>query len=142
MKEEIKVFFKIIGALYISLNLKNFLQILFGTLSNYQEVPQPYRLVNLKSRSSFEAKVSLVKLILVYDYTIFTLLFYLWFFLILFLIITLIGNKLLFQIIYALIIYLLIILRFDNFQFNFLFALIVVIVGYLNWWMFKKFIKL
>ena len=127
--------------MYVSISLKNLLQILIGTLTNYSEVAQVYRLVNLQKETSFENVIRLFYILLVYDYLIFTVLFYFWIFVILFFLTKKFGNKLWIQISYSLSIYLLAITYYDPFHYNILFILIAIFLGYANWWLFKKWIN-
>lgn len=132
---------KLIGIMYISITLKNVLQVLLGTLSNYSEVPQVYRLVNLEKEISWSNKLGLLEVLSIYDYILFASFAYSMIYLVLYLISSLIGNKLWFQIAYTVIIYLLTIFYFDHFKVSFLFIIIALFLGYANWWMFKKWIK-
>ena len=141
MKNSILNIFKLIGVMYVSISLKNLLQILIGTLTNYSEVAQVYRLVNLQKETSFENVIRLFYILLVYDYLIFTVLFYFWIFVILFFLTKKFGNKLWIQISYSLSIYLLAITYYDPFHYNILFILIAIFLGYANWWLFKKWIN-
>ena len=127
--------------MYVSISLKNLLQILIGTLTNYSEVAQVYRLVNLQKETSFENVIRLFYILLVYDYLIFTVLFYFCIFVILFFLTKKFGNKLWIQISYSLSIYLLAITYYDPFHYNILFILIAIFLGYANWWLFKKWIN-
>lgn len=141
MTNSIQNFFKLIGIMYISISLKNLLQITFGTLTGYSGVTKPYRLINLNDRSNLEAKLIHLKLIFLYDYILFALFFYFWIFAFLLLCIRHYGNRLKIHILYFLIVYLLVITSIDPFHYNFLFILIMLIVGYANWWMFRRWIK-
>lgn len=127
--------------MYISISLKNALQTFFGTITNYSEVAQVYRLVNLKKETSFENVIRLFYILMVYDYLIFTVIFYFWIFLILFFLTKKFGNKLWIQISYSLFIYLLAVTYYDPFHYNVIFLAISAILGYANWWMFKNWIK-
>ncbi|SUX48773.1 hypothetical protein [Chryseobacterium indoltheticum] len=133
---------KLIGITYISIGLKNILQILFGTVFNAEFDAKSYKLINLGMRSTFETKLGLIEVMLIYDLVIFMLTVYIWFFLLLYFFVQISGNKVWFHIVYMVIIYLTVTLVFDNFKPNFLFILITVILGTANWWMFKKWIKL
>lgn len=141
MKNLIFNLFKLIGIMYISISLKNFLQIFLGTLTNYDGVTKPYRLINLNKQPTFELKKSMIELIFLYDYILFIVIFYIWFFLILFFLTKKFGNKLWIHISYSLCIYLLAITYYDPFHYNLLFIVISLFLGYTNWWMFKKWIK-
>lgn len=141
MKKFILNIIKLIGVMYISITLKNILQIFFGTLTNYSEVAQIYRLVNLQKETSYENVVRLLYILFAYDYLIFGVLFYFWFFIILYFLIKKFGNKLSIHIFYILFIYFTIITYFDPFHYNVLFILTSICLGYANWWMFKKWIN-
>ena len=133
--------FKLIGIMYISIGLKNILQIIFGTIFNTDHDIKIYKLINLKRESSLEGINLLFQVILGYDFFIFVIVAYLWVYLFLYLMVSLIGNKLWLQISYPIIIYLITILFFDHFHPNILFIVITVVLGFSNWWMFKKWIK-
>ena len=133
--------FKLIGIMYISISLKNILQILLGTIFNTEDDIKIYKLINIRSESSLEGVSLLFQVILGYDFFIFVAIAYLWIYVFLYLVVTLIGNKLWFHIIYTIAIYLITILFFDHFHPNILFILITIVLGFVNWWMFKKWIK-
>jgi hypothetical protein len=145
MIKQLKIFtinmFKLIGIMYISIGLKNILQIIFGTIFNTDHDIKIYKLINLKRESSLEGINLLFQVILGYDFFIFVIVAYLWVYLFLYLMVSLIGNKLWLQISYPIIIYLITILFFDHFHPNILFIVITVVLGFSNWWMFKKWIK-
>ena len=137
----IKNIFKLIGIMYISISLKNLLQISIGTLTNYSEVTKPYRLINLTKRSNFEARLNHLKLIFLYDYLLFALIAYLWLFIILYLLVAKYGNRLGIHICYIILVYLIVVTYFDPFKYNILFMLISLMLGFSNWWLFKKWIR-
>lgn len=145
MIKEFKIFIinmlKLVGIMYISIGLKNILQIIIGTITDYNQVAKVYSLVNLKKRLSWDNKIGLIEILLIYDFVIFAIAFYLWGFLLLYILTVVLGNKLWLHIFYAIAIYLIIILFFDHFHPNFLFILITIFLGYANWVMFKKWIK-
>lgn len=145
MAKQFKIFiinmFKLIGIMYISISLKNFLQLILGTLLNFEHDAKAYKLLNLGMRSSFESKVGLIQLMLIYDFIIFVLIAYLWIFLLLYVLVVIFGNKLWLHISYAVLVYLITILFFDHFHPNALFVLITIFLGYTNWWMFERWIK-
>lgn len=144
MMKQVKIFItnilKLIGIMYISISLKNILQILFGTLSNSDHDIKLYKLINLRDETYYSNLLTL-KIILGYDFILLVILLYFWLYFLLYLIISLKGNKLWLQLFYPLIIYLITILVFDHFHPNILFIFIVIFLGYANWWMFKKWIK-
>lgn len=127
--------------MYIAISLKNLLQVIYGTISNYTEVAQMYRLINLKKETSFDGLIGLLYIVFVYDFIIFVIIFYFLIYLILYTLIAKFGNKLWIQILYVIIIYFVTITYFDPFNYNFFFILISVIIGYCNWWLFEKWIK-
>ena len=141
MKNLVFNLLKLIGIMYISISLKNLLQIFFGTIIKFDGVTKPYRLININNRSNLEAKINHLKLIFLYDYILFAFIFYLWIFVILLFLIKKFGNKLWIQISYSLSIYLLAITYYDPFHYNILFILIAIFLGYANWWLFKKWIN-
>ena len=127
--------------MFISISLKNVLQIFLGTLTNYSEVTKPYRLININNRITFDTKISHLKLIFLYDFILFATIAYFWLFLILYLLVKKFGNKLLIHICYTIFVYIIIITYFDPFHYNIIFIFVCIILGYVNWWMFKKWIK-
>ncbi|RNA62649.1 hypothetical protein D1631_12235 [Chryseobacterium nematophagum] len=145
MKKQISVFIKnimiVIGIMYISIFLKNILQISIGTLFNYDSEIKVYKPINLREESSIEDIILLSKLILIYDFILFVFIFYFWTYFLLYLIITQLGNKLWFQIGYTTLFYLISVICFDYFHPSILFILITIILGIVNWWMFKIWIK-
>ena len=77
LKKIIINIFKLIGIMYISIGLKNILQIILGTIIDYQEIAEPYGLINLLKEPSFKGKINLIILMIGYDIIIFSPLFYL-----------------------------------------------------------------
>jgi len=145
MTEKLTAFIKdisiLIGIMYISLFLKNALQILIGTISNSDSDIKLYKVINLRSESSIDDLLFLFSTLIIYDFLLLVIIFYFWIYLLLYLIISQIGNKLWLQIVYPIIFYLISIIYFDNFHPNILFIFIVIVLGFTNWWMFKKWIK-
>ena len=137
----IKNFFILIVIMYISITVKNVLQFALGTSFNYSEVAKPYRLINLNKQPNFELKKNMIELVFLYDYILFALAAYLWIFLILYIIVTVKGNKLWIQISYTMIIYFIIVTYFDPFHYNIFFILITMLLGFINYFLFKKWIK-
>lgn len=133
-------FFKLIGIMFISISLKNALQIFLGTLTNYSEVTKPYRLVNINNRITFDTKISHLKLIFLYDFILFASIAYFWLFLILYLLVKKFGNKLWIHFSYTILIYIFTITYFYPFNYNIIFIFITIILGYANWYLFKKWI--
>jgi hypothetical protein len=131
--------FKLIGVMYISIFLKNILQLFLGYLFSTDTDIKIYKVYDIK-KSSYTLDY-VIELMLLYDFFIFVTIAYLWIYLSLYLIITLIGNKLWFHIIYTIVIYLITILFFDHFHPNILFIIITILLGMLNWYLFKRWIK-
>lgn len=136
MKKQFSNLIKLIVIMYISISLKNILQILLGTFFNCSESSG---LINLKKILSIEALYLRLKLILIYDFVLLVFIAYFWIYFLLYLFAQLIGNKLWFHIGFMALIYLIVIIS-NCFDLNILF--IFLILGYANWWMFKKWIKL
>ena len=138
MKNLIFNVFKLIGIMYISISLKNILQIFLGYLSIENDI-KIYKIYNIKN--TVYSLEYIFQLIIIYDYFIFAIIAYFWVFIILFFLTKKIGNKLWIHISYSLSIYLLAITYYDPFHYNILFILIAIFLGYANWWLFKKWIK-
>lgn len=124
---------KLTGIMYIFLIVKNIFQILFGLLTSYTEV-EPYTIYNIK-QSTF----SLANIIF-YDFFAFVMMIYLWAFLLLYLIILEYKNKMWIHMLYSVIIYLLAIFTFNKGEINDFFIFISILLGILNWYLFKKWI--
>ncbi len=133
MKNLIFNVFKLIGIMYISISLKNILQIFLGYLSIENDI-KIYKIYNIKN--TVYSLEYIFQLIIIYDYFIFAIIAYFWVFIILFFLTKKIGN-----ISYSLSIYLLAITYYDPFHYNILFIFITIFLGYVNWWLFKKWIK-
>jgi hypothetical protein len=138
MKNLIFNVFKLIGIMYISISLKNILQIFLGYLSIENDI-KIYKIYNIKN--TVYSLEYIFQLIIIYDYFIFAIIAYFWVFIILFFLTKKIGNKLWIHISYSLSIYLLAITYYDPFHYNILFIFITIFLGYVNWWLFKKWIK-
>ena len=138
MKNLIFNVFKLIGIMYISISLKNILQIFLGYLSIENDI-KIYKIYNIKN--TVYSLEYIFQLIIIYDYFIFAIIAYFWVFIILFFLTKKIGNKLWILISYSLSIYLLAITYYDPFHYNILFIFITIFLGYVNWWLFKKWIK-
>ena len=138
MKNLIFNVFKLIGIMYISISLKNILQIFLGYLSIENDI-KIYKIYNIKN--TVYSLEYIFQLIIIYDYFIFAIIAYFWVFIILFFLTKKIGNKLWIHISYSLSIYLLAITYYDPFHYNILFIFITIFLGYVNWWLFKKWIN-
>ncbi len=119
--------------MYIFLIVKNILQILFGLLTSYTDV-EPYTIYNIK-QSSFSLAI-----IIFYDFFAFVIMIYIWAFLLLYLIILEYKNKMWIHMVYSVIIYLLAIFTFNKGEINDFFIFISILLGILNWYLFKKWI--
>jgi len=125
--------------MYFGILSKNILQLILGYLSNSESDIKLYKLYNLQE-SNYSCGF-LLQLIFIYDFLFLAVIFYLPLYLILYLIITGFGNKVWLQIFYPVAIYLLVIYFLDRGSFNYLFIFITILVGSLNWYSFKKYIK-
>lgn len=127
--------------MYISITIKNILQIFLGTLFNYSEVAKPYRLINLNKEPTFELKKSMIELIFLYDFILFVLAGYFWVYVILYIIIALRGNKSWVHLLFFSTTYMITVTYFDPFNYNIFFIIIVIILGYVNYLLFDKWVK-
>jgi len=130
---------RLVGIMYIAIIVKNILQLLFGYLSNSESDIKLYKLYNLQESNYSYA--FLIQLIFIYDFIFVAVFVYFPLYLILFLIVKVYGNKFWFQILYILVIYILTIYYFDNGNVNIFFIIITILLGILNWYLFKKWIK-
>lgn len=126
--------------MYFGILAKNILQLTLGYLSNSENDIKLYKLYNLQeSNYSYDF---LLQLIFIYDFLFLAVIFYLPLYLILYLIVARFGNKVWLQIFYLITIYLLIIYFLGQSNFNYLFIIITTLIGLLNWFLFKKWIKI
>lgn len=121
--------------------VKNLLQIFFGIIIN--SPAQPFDTLNLINvfnftKDSFEIYIFYFFL---YEIIIFGGAFYLWMYVLLFFIISKFGNRITLQVLYLLLIYIFSVQIFNDEKVAFYPVLIVIILGILNWWLFKKWIK-
>lgn len=130
---------KLVGIMYIAIIVKNIFQLVFGYLSNSESDIKIYKLYNLQD--SNYSYVFLIQLIFIYDFLFLAVSIYLPAYMILFLIIKVYGNKFWIQILYILGIYMLTIYFFDHGNFNILFIITAILIGALNWYLFKRWIK-
>ncbi|EFK36212.1 Uncharacterised protein [Chryseobacterium gleum] len=131
---------KLIVIMYFGILAKNILQLTLGYLSNSENDIKLYKLYNLQeSNYSYDF---LLQLIFIYDFLFLAVIFYLPLYLILYLIVARFGNKVWLQIFYLITIYLLIIYFLGQSNFNYLFIIITTLIGLLNWFLFKKWIKI
>lgn len=130
---------KLVGIMYIAIIVKNIFQLVFGYLSNSESDIKIYKLYNLQD--SNYSYVFLIQLIFIYDFLFLAVSIYLPAYMILFLIIKGYGNKFWIQILYILGIYILTIYFFDHGNFNILFIITAILIGALNWYLFKRWIK-
>jgi len=141
MKKQLNIFFvnllKLISIMYVSIILKNILQILLGTIFNSSKSTG---LINLRNFLGIETLYLNFKFIFLYDFILLVLFAYFWIYLLLYLVVLLIGNKLWFHVIYMLLLFVLLQL-IEQLEFSSLFILIALILGIANWKMFKKFAK-
>ncbi len=125
--------------MYIAIIFKNILQLVFGYLSNSESDIKLYKLYNLQD--SIYSYTFLFQLIFIYDLLFLVVVLYLPLYLILFLIVKVYGNKFWLQILYVVGLYILTIYFLDNGNFNTLFIVITVLIGMLNWYLFKRWIN-
>jgi hypothetical protein len=131
---------KLIVITYFGILAKNILQSILGYLSNSESDIKLYKLYNLQE--SNYSYGYLIGLIFVYDFLFLAIIFYLPLNLILYLIIIKFGNKIWLQLFYTLGIYLITIYFFDNGDFNYYFIIIALSMGLLNWYLYRKWIKI
>lgn len=132
--------FKLIVIMYFGILSKNTLQLILGYLSNSESDIKLYKLYNLQD--SNYSYGFLLRLIFIYDFLFLAIIFYLPLYLILYLFITAFGNKIWLQIFYPVAIYLLVIYFLGISSFNYLFIFITILVGLLNWCLFKKWFRI
>lgn len=132
--------FKLIVIMYFGILSKNTLQLILGYLSNSESDIKLYKLYNLQD--SNYSYGFLLRLIFIYDFLFLAIIFYLPLYLILYLFITAFGNKVWLQIFYPVAIYLLVIYFLGISSFNYLFIFITILVGLLNWCLFKKWFRI
>lgn len=132
--------FKLTVIMYFGILSKNILQLILGYLSDSESDIKLYKLYNLQE--SNYSYGFLLQLIFIYDFLFLAVIFYLPLYLILYLIIIRYGNKVWLHIFYPVAIYLLVIYFFSRSNFNDLFIFITILVGLLNWYLFKKWLKI
>lgn len=130
---------KLIGIMYSAIIVKNIFQLILGYLSDAENDIKLYKLYNLQE-SSYSYGF-LFQLIFIYDFLFLAVTFYFPIYLILYLAVIRFGNKIWIQIFYIFAIYFTIVYFFDKSNFNYLFIFIVILIGLLNWYSFKKWIK-
>lgn len=131
-----KNLYKLIGITYISICLKNILQILVGTLFNSKGELSFYSLNN-ENVYSFKY---ILWIIILYDFFL-LLLFYIAIYFLLYYVIKIKGNKLWIQISYIAIIYSFAMFIIEHGNYYIEYTIIPIILGFSNWWMFKKWIS-
>lgn len=130
---------KLIGIMYCAIIVKNVFQLIFGYFSNSESDIKIYKLYNLQA-SNYSYNF-LIQLIFIYDFILLAFTVYIFLYLILYLTIEAFGNKLWLQILYIFIIYIITIIIFNQGGFNNLFIIITILLGGVNWFLFKKYIK-
>lgn len=130
---------KLVGIMYCAIIIKNVLQLVFGYLFTSTTDIKFYKIYNIQQ--SIYSLDTVIILMILYECCIYALIYFA-VFLILYFITLNYGNKLLIHIIYLVIIYCLIILTVGivKEEFNIFYLLIMIILGTLNWWLFKKWI--
>jgi len=129
--------FRLIGIMYISIGLKNILQILFATIFT---ITEPKAIINLRKILSLEQLCLSLKVVFIYDFILLAFTLYLIAYFLLYLFAQLLGNKFLLHIIYMISMYV-VMLFVNRIDLNIFFLIIVFILGSANWWMFKKWLK-
>lgn len=132
----IKNLYKLLIITFLSVIIKNLLQILFAT--SFKSAGE-LRFYNLNQENVYSFKFILFNIIL-YDF-ILLFLFYIIMYLILFFVVKDFGNKIWIQILYISIIYLLAMLIKEHGNFYFEYVIISILIGFSNWLMFKKWIN-
>ncbi len=132
-------FLKLVGIMYIAIIVKNVFQFIFGYLSNSESDIKLYKLYNLQD--SNYSYGFLIQLIFIYDFLFLAVSIYLPAYMILFFFVKIYGNKFWFHILYIMGLYTITIYFFDNGNLNILFIIITILMGTLNWYLFKQWIK-
>lgn len=133
----IESIFRLFLIILVTILTKVFLQISFGTILQVPRKPiNALELFNGK-----EITFSYLIYYLMYEF-FYIFLFYIWIYIILYFIIAKLGNKISIHLFYWLLIYNLAVLIFNREKVDFSSILIVIILGIMNWWMFKKYVKL
>lgn len=122
--------------------IKNILQIFFGVVSNSPS--RPFDVLNIINIFKYTKEGLMIYIIyfFLYEIIIFGVTFYIWMFLLLFVLIQKFVNRLSIQILYLLLIYNFAIQIFNDNKVEFYSILTVILLGFSNWWMFKKWIKI
>ncbi|RNA62667.1 hypothetical protein D1631_12350 [Chryseobacterium nematophagum] len=135
----LKNILKVIGIMYCAIFVKNVFQLVLGYFSNSPNDIKLYKLYNL-SQSNYSYGF-LIQLIVIYDFILFAISVYFPIYLILYLLINSGGNKIGLQISYMLIMYLVVNYFFNNGNCDILFVIITIVIGLLNWFLFKKWVN-
>ncbi|CAA7387172.1 hypothetical protein CHRY9393_01479 [Chryseobacterium fistulae] len=125
--------------MYCAIFVKNVFQLVLGYFSNSSNDIKLYKLYNL-SQSNYSYGF-LIQLIVIYDFILLAISVYFPIYLILYLLINNVGNKIGLQISYILILYLVVNYFFNNGNWDILFVIITIIIGLLNWFLFKKWVN-
>lgn len=122
--------------------VKNLLQIFFGIIVD--SPAKPFDTLNIINVLNFTKDSFEVYILYFFLYEIITFggVFYLWMYVLLFFIISKFGNKIALQILYILLVYNFAVLIFNDEKVNFYSIFIVIILGILNWFLFKKIVNL
>ncbi len=122
----------------IAILIKVFLQVFLGTILN---VPRkPIQALELFNGEKADISYYIYPLF-VYEFFFHFFSFYIWIYLLLFFIVSKFGNNLLIQLGYCLVIYFLYINFLTTDKIELFFSIILLIIGLVNWWMFKKWIR-
>ncbi len=129
--------YKLIGVTYLFICLKTLLQILFATIFITEGYLNFY---SLREQNAYSLKTILFYTFL-YDFFI-LFLFYLAVFLLLYYIVKTFGNKIWIQVFYILLIYSSAMFIKEHGDFHIEYIIIPMMLGFANWWMFKKWLKI
>lgn len=130
-------FLKLILIASITILSKVFLQIVLGTILNLKLMPYDA----LKLYNGTGMIFSDILYFLFIEFIYYFVLYYLWLYIILYFIVLKLRNKISIQLFYWLLMYNFAVLFFNDEIVNFYSIIVVLILGTLNWWMFKKWIK-
>lgn len=122
--------------MYIFILSKNVLQLIFGYLFTSETDIKFYKIYNIQK--SIYSVDTVIILMILYECLIFGYIYF-GIFLILYFFILNYGNKLFIQIVYLIVIYCLIAFSVD--EFNIFYLIIVILLGIVNWLLFKRWVK-
>lgn len=127
---------KLVAIMYIFILFKNLLQLVFGYLFTSATDIKFYKIYNIQ-QSIYSVDIVIILMIL-YECLIYGFIYF-GIFLFLYFIILNYGNNLFIHTIYLIVIYCLVVLAVGGF--NIFYLIIMIVLGILNWMLFKKWIK-